>query len=88
MALRKTITLPNGVVVNYHRIGYVRYEHTAVIVTVNSYVDEMHRRDEEVDNTIIAQTFGLVVDDGELINYSALYNKLKQLEVFEGAEDC
>lgn len=87
MALKKAITLNNGVVVNYHRIqsiGFNKYGRANCLIL--QYVSqEIREKDEKAFASEL--NMGIKVDDGD-ISYKIAYEKLKETDYFKGAEDC
>lgn len=96
MALKKDITLDNGIVLQYHRVVSVNtITNVQSIIEVASYVNE-DQRNREVDwyksnsqngmNVYINTNF-YFTDYDKNLNVDNAYEYLKTLDVFEGSED-
>ena len=100
MGLKKHITLPNGIPVNYHRVvslNVVTNEQN--VVEVASYTSQAKRHEEqeaydqaretgewpEMDVFVYAQFFNAPYDQDMTV--ISAYEWLKTLPEFEGAED-
>ena len=95
MALIKSITLENGVIVNYHRVVSVNnITNHASIIEVASYTSEEKRQEEKtaLENNepmnVFISTEYLNVPYNENFNVVSAYEHLKTLDKFSGAEDC
>lgn len=98
MALKKSITKPNGIVVDYHRIAMVKIDtNQQTTILLHSYLSEVGRNYEksyEAGEIQGEPTFPYV--DAEYISFpydenmsiKNAYEWLKQQPDFEGAEDC
>lgn len=96
MALKKEITLDNGIVLNYHRVVSVNnITNIQSTIEVASYINEEQRNKEKEwyesedkgdMNVFIDSKFYIKEYDKDL-NVDNAYEYLKTLEEFEGAED-
>lgn len=96
MALKKNITLDNGIVLNYHRVVSINsITNQTSIIEVASYVNEEQRNKEKQwyetnsqndMNVFINTNFYSKGYDKEL-NVDNAYGYLKTLDVFKNAED-
>lgn len=101
MGLRKEIELPNGVVVNYHRIVSInKITNQSTIIEVGSYTSK-EKRDEEaqalaegIENgvavpvDIFIHTNYINKEYDETENIEDYYEYIKTLDKFKDAEDC
>jgi len=97
MALKKNITLDNGIVLDYHRIVSVNnITNQNSIIEVASYINEEQRNKEkewyetnsqEDMNVFINARYYSKEYDKEL-NVDNAYDYLKTLEEFKDAKDC
>ena len=97
MALNKSITLDNGVVVTYHRVVAVdTVTNVQCTITVYSYVDQAARNREKEFNEnpteekwqpIYITSNVYVTDYDEDFNVVAAYHYLKTLDEYAGATD-
>lgn len=91
MALYKEIRQPDGVPTTYHRILYMTQtinSHNSIVVV--SYVDDESRADDLVsngENRPYRQATTYELDYVENMTVEDVYNYLKTLPPFEGAED-
>ena len=86
MALFKTCQIPNGVIVNYHRIGYVNLHHDRTLSGIlNSY-------DSAEGNKISSQIFtfkNITKEEEESMGIRQLaYTKLKNTSEWSDSIDC
>lgn len=96
MALKKNITLDNGIVLNYHRIVSVNnITNQQSIIEVASYINEEQREKEkewyennEEDMNVFIETKYYSKEYDENLNVTNAYDYLKTLEEFKDAEDC
>lgn len=95
MALKKSIELDNGVVVNYHRIVSInKVTNVANIIEVASYTNELKREEEKeaIENNkemnVFINTQYINAEYDEAITIENTYEHLKTLEQFKDAEDC
>lgn len=94
MAIKKHITLDNGVLVNYHRVVSVNnVTNHASIIEVASYTDK-EKREEEVeklskgeDMNIFIYTEYISSPYNENLNVVKAYDYLKELDKFKGCID-
>lgn len=94
MALLKATELDNGVVVNYHRIGYINNViNNQTIIRVESYIDQEKRNAEKNAikegksfNTFISGSYFNLPYDAEMDVVKA-YNYLKTLDEFKDSEN-
>ena len=94
MALKKDLTLENGVIVNYHRIVSVnKITNNSNIVEIASYTSEEKRQEEQeaiknskLINVFIDTTF-MNKEYNENETIKDLYDYLKTTEKFKDAED-
>ncbi len=94
MALIKSITLPNGIIVEYHRVVSVdNITNQSSIIEVASYTNKSKRLEEKEalkNNTpmdIFINTEYLNVPYDKDLNVDSAYAYLKTLEQFEGYVD-
>ncbi len=94
MALIKSITLPNGIIVEYHRVVSVdNITNQSSIIEVASYTNKTKRLEEKEalkNNTpmdIFIHTEYLNVPYDKDLNVDSAYAYLKTLEQFEGYVD-
>ena len=97
MALKKDITLENGIVLNYHRVVSVNsITNNSSIIEVASYINEKQReKEKEWYETNSQEDMNVFIDtkiyskeyDKEL-NVDSAYDYLKTLDEFKDAEDC
>ncbi len=88
MALQKTITDNKGISTTYHRVSHVSLNNNDLSCTLQSYVSEIYRENENYAN---AQPyfFVITVEEEESMGIRALcYTKLKELEEWADATDC
>lgn len=97
MALKKEITLDNGITVNYHRIVSInKITNNSNIIEIGSYTNE-EKRQEEIDyynsteedksmNVFIDTTF-INKEYNEAETIEEVYEYLKTTEKFKDAED-
>ena len=97
MALKKGITLDNGITLEYHRVVSVNnITNKDSIIEVGSYINE-EQRNREIEwyesgsqdsiNVFINTEYHSKEYDKDL-NVDSAYEYLKTLEIFNGAEDC
>lgn len=99
MALKKDITLDNGIVLNYHRVVSVNnITNQTSIIEVASYINEEQRQKEKEwyektnlekrngMNVFIETNFYTTNYDKEL-GVDNSYEFLKKIPIFEGSED-
>lgn len=94
MAIRKEITISNGVVLNYHRITSLNIiTNCANIINVSSYTSE-EKRKEEQDAVENAEPMNVYIESAIIehpydanMNIIEAYEYIKSLPEFEGAED-
>lgn len=96
MALKKNITLDNGIVLSYHRIVSVNIiTNQSSIIEVASYLNQEQRQREKLwyennsqddMNVYINATYHSKEYDKEL-NVDKAYKYLKTLDIFKDAED-
>lgn len=96
MALKKDITLENGIVLNYHRVLSVNnITNQNSIIEVASYVNEEQRNKEkewyenkeQTDMNVFINTNFYSEEYNKTLNVDNAYDYLKTLEEFKGAED-
>lgn len=94
MALIKSITLDNGITVNYHRVVSVNnITNQASIIEVASYTSKEKRQEEKsaLENNqpmnIFIHSEYLNVPYNSNLNVNSAYAYLKGLEKFENSED-
>lgn len=94
MAISKDIVLPNGVVINYHRIMSIQFiTNSSNIINVSGYISK-EKREEERSAIANAEPMDVYID-GKFIespydpymNIIEAYEYLKTLPEYEGAED-
>lgn len=97
MGLRKHITLPNGVQLNYHRVTSVNnITNVQTVIEVSGYTSQAKRREEatmisDPENNpadVFIDTRFIAVDYDPEMTISKAYDYLKTLPEFEGAEDA
>ena len=96
MALKKDLTLDNGITLNYHRVTSINnVTNKTSIIEISSYINEEQRNKEKQwyenngvgnMNVFIHTTYHSKEYDKDL-NVDNAYEYLKTLEVFEGAEN-
>lgn len=94
MALIKSITLDNGITVNYHRIVSVNnITNHSSIIEVSSYTSKEKRQEEktalennESMNVFIHSEY-INVDYSPLMNVNSAYEYLKNINKFKNSED-
>ena len=96
MAIRKKITKPNGLALEYHRVAMVKIDtNQQCTILVESYLTEEGREYEkayargEIENPTFPYTVGeyITTDYDENMSVKNAYEWLKQQPEFEGAED-
>lgn len=94
MALIKSITLDNGVTINYHRVVSVNnITNHASIIEIGSYTSKEKRQEEKLalENNqpmnIFIHSEYLNVPYNSNLNVNSAYEYLKGLEKFENSED-
>lgn len=88
MALKKNITLDNGVVLQYHRIiSLHKITNEINVIEVGSYVSQ-NTREEEPEKEVCVRRKSYDTDYSEQYSISDAYDYLKTLEEYEDAEDC
>lgn len=96
MALKKDITLNNGIVLNYHRIVSVNaITNQATKIEVASYVNEEQRNKEknwyetggleDMNVFIVTNVYTTGYNNG--LNVDNAYEYIKELDQFVGSED-
>ena len=93
MALKKQITLPNGVPMEYHRILQINnVVNSNTVLVIRSYINQEQRNREKYkeieysDDIYTSQDFALLPYNDTLTIREA-YEYLKTTEKYEGAED-
>lgn len=94
MALIKSITLENGITVNYHRVVSVNnITNHSSIIEVASYTSKEKRQEEksalennESMNVFIHSEY-ISVDYSPLMNVNSAYEYLKNINKFKNSED-
>ena len=96
MALKKDITLNNGIILNYHRVVSVNnITNQQSIIEVASYINEEQREKEkewyenkkQTDMNVFIDTKYHSKEYDKELNVDNAYEYLKTLEEFEGSED-
>lgn len=96
MALKKDITLNNGIVLNYHRVVSVNnITNQTSIIEVASYINEEQREKEiqwyetksQNDMNVFIDTKYYSKEYDKNLNVDNAYDYLKTLEEFKDAED-
>lgn len=94
MALIKSITLDNGITVNYHRVVSVNnITNQASIIEIGSYTSKEKRQEEKLalesnqPMNIFIHSEYLNVPYNSNLNVNSAYAYLKGLEKFENSED-
>ena len=94
MALIKSITMPNGIIVEYHRVVSVdNITNQSSIIEVASYTNKSKRLEEKealknnIPMDIFIHTEYLNVPYDKDLNVDSAYAYLKTLEQFEGYVD-
>lgn len=94
MALIKSITLDNGVTINYHRVVSVNnITNHASIIEIGSYTSKEKRQEEKsaLENNqpmnIFIHAEYLNIPYNSNLNVNSAYEYLKGLEKFENSED-
>ena len=95
MALKKDITLNNGIVLNYHRIVLItKITNVQTNIEVASYTSE-EKRDIEKEALENGEAFDVYIhttyvnkEYDETDTIENLYEYLKGTEMFKDAEDC
>lgn len=100
MALKKAKQLDNGIIVNYHRISFIKsFINEVILIEVLSYLDETNRKKEKENENQIENDINFInntlkinmiyqTDYIENFTISDAYSYLKTLEDFKDAEDC
>ena len=97
MALKKDITLDNGIVLNYHRVVSVNnITNTSSNIEVASYINEKQREKEkqwyetknQEDMNVFIDTKYYSKEYDKNLNVDNAYDYLKTLDEFKDAEDC
>ena len=88
MALKKNITLDNGVVLQYHRIiSLHKITNEVDVIEVGSYISQDKREEEpEKDVCVRRKNYDMEYDEESTI--ADAYDYLKTLDEYEDAEDC
>ena len=95
MALSKKIKLDNGVVVNYHKIGYItNVINNQTIIYLESYIDEEKRNKEkeaienkEPNRNIFKNSKYFSLPYDAEMDVIKAYNHLKNTDAFKGSKD-
>ena len=94
MALIKSITMPNGIIVDYHRVVSVdNITNQSSIIEVASYTNKTKRLEEKealknnIPMDVFIHTEYLNVPYDKDLNVDSAYAYLKTLEQFEGYVD-
>ena len=94
MALIKSITMPNGIIVEYHRVVSVdNITNQSSIIEVASYTNKTKRLEEKealknnIPMDVFIHTEYLNVPYDKDLNVDSAYAYLKTLEQFEGYVD-
>lgn len=96
MALKKDITLNNGIVLNYHRVVSVNnITNQESIIEVASYINEEQRNKEkewyetnsQEDMNVFIDTRFYSKEYDKNLNVDNAYDYLKTLDEFEGSEN-
>ena len=96
MALKKDITLDNGIVLNYHRIVAVyNVTNRSTMIEIASYLNQEQRNKEKVwyetdsnDNmNVYIKSTMYNIDYDKNMNVDSAYEYLKTLDEFKDAED-
>lgn len=98
MAIKKQIELPNGIVLNYHRIVSInKVTNVQLTLEICSYINEK-KRQEEVDYynstdpnktmNVYKHTTYINKEYNEDENIKSLYDYLKTTELFKDAENA
>lgn len=85
MALIKEITLPNGIVTNYHRVANLTKDDNIVTVMVVSYVSKVYRQDSNMN--YVNTRYYTFEDIGDDISFEVAYNLLKTNDDFKDSEN-
>ena len=96
MALKKDIVLENGIVVKYHRVEKIDIRiNQVILIYVMSYLDDTQRKKEkdfepDAGLPLLVFTKEWRKEQEYKDNYSIeqVYDYLKTLDEFKGAEDC
>lgn len=94
MAIIKSITLNNGVTVNYHRVVSVNnITNNSSIIEVASYTSK-EKRQEEKNKILTGKPMDIYIDTQYLnkeyssnLTVESAYEYIKSLEVFKGASN-
>ena len=93
MALKKTIILPNGVPMEYHRIAEIQnIVNNQTQLVIYSYVNQEQRNREKnheirYSDDIYRTTDYAMLDYNDKLTIKEAYEYLKTTEKYEGAED-
>ena len=96
MALKKDITLNNGIVLNYHRVVSVNnITNQSSIIEVTSYINEEQRNKEKTwyetnsqeDMNVFVDTRIYSKEYDKDLNVDTAYEYLKTLDEFQNSED-
>ncbi len=94
MALKKSIQLDNGIIVTYHRIVTInKITNDTTVIEVASYINEEERekekhaleKNEPMNVFIYTEYINKAYNEKETIE--DIYEYLKTLEKYQGAED-
>lgn len=88
MAIRKEIRHENGIITNYHRIGFVMNSiNSHNSIAVFSYVDQVSRATEinGIEPYKVSVTYEKEYEEDMTVERA--YQYIKSLPQFEGAED-
>lgn len=94
MALKKEIIQENGISTTYHKISLINLRtnndetENTLVISVESFLNEEYRnKNQSIFST--GYIFNIQPDEDINVGIRALgYQKLKELEVFDSAEDC
>lgn len=96
MALKKNVTLDNGIILNYHRVVSVNnITNQTSIIEVASYINEVQRikekewyeKSDKGDMNVLINAKYYSTEYNKNLNVDNAYEYLKTLEEFECAED-
>jgi hypothetical protein len=86
MALKKLITEENGIQAKYWKIKEIKIIKGNALVRMLGFVNADFRGKGE-ENFVLRNNFSININSEKGI-YQECYEGLKQLEIFENAEDC
>lgn len=94
MALNKATKLENGVIVNYHRVTSLNIiTNVQNMIEISCYTSEAKRKEEQIalengeTSDVFVHTMLISTPYDQTVTVENVYDYLKTLPEFEGAED-